>query len=476
MIRPAVEPLEARMLLSTVVGRYVFYNRSAFDGRGARADVRDDAAVAPDKAALLPGQSPAPANYTSYTRGINGIMIDVAGLPAGATLTAADFEFRTGNNGQPTSWKPALPPRSVTQRVVPDAPDITRITLTWRDRAIRNAWLRVTVNANAAAEFAAPDVFYFGNLVGETGDDASGRVARVSDDEIAQTGSNFARDVPITHSYDVDRNGKVASADVRALRRNLDAELYTTGPFSSAGTATIDAPVPGNWQLIFRDEFSENFLNPVWHPAQYWNHDLTVVGNGELQAYDPSGVSLSGGQLHLTAREDDARGVPYTSGLVMTGGEKFIPASPRFSFLYGYVEVRARIPAGAGLWPAVWMMPASYHDDAGELDVVEFLGDAPNHAQFTAHRGRRQDSHGWDGPDLSQDFHTYGIEWQADHVAWFVDGVERARTDRPNVIVDEAMYPILNLAVGGDFAGPPDASTPFPATMEVDYVRVWQSA
>src|SRR6185503_14715138 len=131
------------------------------------------------------------------------------------------------------------------------------------------------------------------------------------------------------------------------------------------------------------------------------------------------------------------------------GGEKFIPASPRFSFLYGYIEVRAKVPTGAGLWPAVWMMPASYHDDAGELDVVEFVGDGPNHPQFTTHRGRRQDSHGWDSPDLSQDFHTYGMEWQADHVAWFVDGVERARTTGANLIVHEAMYPLLNLAVGG---------------------------
>src|SRR4030095_6007419 len=104
-IRMPAEPLEARVLLSSVAARYVFYNHSAFDGRSARADVRDDAAVAPDKTALLPGQSPSPVNYTSSPRGINGVMIDVAGLPPGATLTAADFEFRTGNNGQPASWK-----------------------------------------------------------------------------------------------------------------------------------------------------------------------------------------------------------------------------------------------------------------------------------------------------------------------------------------------------------------------------------
>ena len=87
-----------------------------------------------------------------------------------------------------------------------------------------------------------------------------------------------------------------------------------------------------------------------------------------------------------------------------------------------------------------------------------------------------EDSHGWDSPDLSQDFHTYGMEWQADHVAWFVDGVERARTTGANLIVHEAMYPLLNLAVGGRGIPPPDETTPFPAAMDMDYVRVWQSA
>jgi beta-glucanase (GH16 family) len=160
----------------------------------------------------------------------------------------------------------------------------------------------------------------------------------------------------------------------------------------------------------------------------------------------------------------------------MTGGEKFAPASPRFSFLYGYLEVRARVPAGRGLWPAVWLMPASYDDDNGELDVVEVIGDRPSRAQFALHRRGRDLVRGWEGPDLSRDFHTYGVDWQADHVIWYVDGVERARTTDRSLICPEAMYPILNLAVGGPLAGPPDRSTRFPATFDVDYLRVWQQS
>ena len=248
------------------------------------------------------------------------------------------------------------------------------------------------------------------------------------------------------------------------------------GPFLDAApppyTGVNPPALPGTWRLSFQDEFADGPLAPVWHTAQYWDHAFTVVGQGELQAYDASGVSVGGGMLHLTARRRAAHGVPYTSGLVMTGGERARPESPRFSFLYGYLEVRAKLPAGRGLWPAVWMMPASFNDDSGELDVIELLGD-PSHAQFAAHRNHDDEVHGWDGPDLSRDFHTYAIDWQPDHLSWYIDGVERARTTRTELICPESMYVILNLAVGGA-AGTPAGGTTFPATMDVDYVRVWQ--
>ena len=468
------EPLEARTLLSEVVGHHVFYNRSAFDGRRPRAESIDDAAIDAGKVALLPGQSALPANYTSYTRGINGVMVDIAALPAGASLSDDDFAFNTGNNGQPSSWQPAPAPRGITVRPAPCAPDTARVTLTWRDRSIRNEWLQVTLHANADTGLAAPHVFCFGNLVGDTGD-APGAVAVVSEEEVSAAGANASNDAGIDNPFDFDRNGRVTRGDARAARRNIGARLYTAGPLSTGGSAAMAANLPGDWRLVFRDEFSGPALDPVWHPAQYWDHDLTVVGGGELQAFDPTGLLLSDGTLRLTAREDESYGVPYVSGLVMTGGERALPASPRFSFLYGYLEVRAKIPAGQGLWPAVWMMPASYHDDAGELDVLEVFSGEPDQALFTTHRGRRQDGHAWEGPDLSQEFHTYAVEWRPDSIAWFVDGVERARTNGRHWVVHEAMYPILNLAVGGRDLPQPDGTTDFPATLEVDYVRVWQN-
>ena len=467
---PAVEPLEVRCLASDVTARHVFYNRSAFDGRSPRADVRDDAAVAPDKVALLPGQPITAANYTAYARGINGVIVDIAGLPQGAALTAEDFTFRIGNNGAPAGWRPAPAPREVSVRPVLDSVGTSRVTLRWRDRSVRNTWLQVTVRATANTGLAAPDVFYFGNLVGDAGGGA-----RADEADVDAIRSKLRLPATIDDPADVDHNGRITAADVRLARRNLGAELYAAGPFpGDAAPAEVTAPpIPGQWRLLFHDEFSGPSLDPGWHPAQYWDHDLTVPGDGELQAYDPTGITLAGGMLHLTARRDEQYGVPYVSGLVMSGGEKSVPASPRFSFRFGYMEVRAKVPAGRGLWPAVWLMPASFDDDNGEIDVVEIIEQEPAHARFTLHRRGREEGHGWDGPDLSQDFHTYAVDWQADHVAWYVDGVERARSTDPALICPEAMYPILNLAVGGA-AGPPGNTTRFPASMDVDYIRIWQ--
>jgi beta-glucanase (GH16 family) len=235
-------------------------------------------------------------------------------------------------------------------------------------------------------------------------------------------------------------------------------------------------PVGGDWNLVFRDEFAGPQLDPVWRTVQHWDDDHSFGGSGELQAYDATGVSVDGGLLSLTARRETKYGMPYVSGMVQAGGDDDVPDGPRFSFRYGYLEFRAKLPTGQGIWPAIWMLPASYHDDNGELDVLEVIGSEPDNANFSLHRNGLDNTDDWTGPDFSRKFHTIGVDWQADHVSWYVDGIERARMTDPALICPEAMYPMLNVAVGGDWPGAPDATTAFPASMDVDYVRVWQAA
>jgi beta-glucanase (GH16 family) len=273
--------------------------------------------------------------------------------------------------------------------------------------------------------------------------------------------------------------GKWAAAGVVVVAFIAAGAAHTTKPRSTAvrpvvAPGDVPAPLPGEWKLLWHDEFDGAALGPAWHAAQYWDEDHTVVGGGELQAYDATGVSVRDGMLHLTARAEAKYGVDYVSGLVQTGGRRDDPRRPKFSFTFGCLEVRAKLPAGKGIWPAVWMMPASYNDRNGELDVLEVIGSEPTVANFSLHREGRKKTRTWAGPDFSRDFHTFAVDWEPDRVRWYVDGVERAAMNDKALICPEAMYPILNLAVGGDWPGPPDATTKFPATMVVDYVRVWQ--
>ncbi len=208
---------------SHVVGRLVFYNSSAFDGHDPAANTRDDAAIASDKVALLPGQTATFANYTSYSRGINGIMVDVA-HPAW-TIGAGDFVFKVGNDNNPTAWDDAPPPSSITVR--PDEGDggSDRITLIWPDGAIQKEWLQVTVLATENTGLAEPDVFYFGNAIGEAGNSALGAIVNTTDEIAAR---NFQHGpinlAAIDDPYDYNRDGLVNSTD-RSIARQ-----HQTGP------------------------------------------------------------------------------------------------------------------------------------------------------------------------------------------------------------------------------------------------------
>ena len=241
-------------------------------------------------------------------------------------------------------------------------------------------------------------------------------------------------------------------------------------------TGNAPPPVAGTWTQIWGDEFNGTTLDPVWHTAQYWDHTTTVVGQGELEAYNAKADTVSNGALHLTATKDSSYGGQYLSGLVMTGGENDNPSYPTFNFFHGYMEVSAKIPKGQGLWPAIWLMPASYNDGNGEIDAMENLGNDTTTIYGTVHRFGQQQQHTFHGVDLSQGFHTYGVDWEADHISWYVDGQLYGTTTNLSLIPTEAMYPILNLAVGGAWGGNPDSTTQFPASMDVDYIRVWQKS
>ncbi len=201
-----------------VEGVHVFYNNSAFDNNDTGTSAADDGAVAPDKQALLPGNSATFANYTSFSQGLNGIMVDVANMSG--EITAADFRFRVGNNPDPSSWADAPAPTAVAVRVGAGVDGSDRVTITWADFAIRGTWLEITALADRLG-LADDAVFYVGNAVAEAGNSPNETQVTTTDLLLARNNPrNFLDPAEIDYAYDYNRDQRVNATDVLLARNN----------------------------------------------------------------------------------------------------------------------------------------------------------------------------------------------------------------------------------------------------------------
>lgn len=190
-----------------VVGRHVFYAGSASDE------------IAPDKEALLPGQTASFENYTSYSLGLSGLIVDLLG--AARTPQRDDFVFRTGTDGDPAAWVLAPEPSGFEVLAGQGAGGSDRIAITWdvinwEVAAVQNAWLQTTL-AGAGLGLDMDDVFYFGNAVGETGDSATEAV--VDGDDESRTRANLTASADLENRYDFDRDGRVDAVDLLIVRQ-----------------------------------------------------------------------------------------------------------------------------------------------------------------------------------------------------------------------------------------------------------------
>ncbi|WP_456290132.1 RICIN domain-containing protein [Paenibacillus sp. AK002] len=232
-----------------------------------------------------------------------------------------------------------------------------------------------------------------------------------------------------------------------------------------------------SWNLVWSDEFNGTSLN-----RSNWTPEIGTGsggwGNNELQYYTDraQNVQVTGGNLVITAQKESYGGMNYTSARIKTQDLK--------SFTYGKVEARIKLPSGQGLWPAFWMLGSNISTvgwpKSGEIDIMERVNlnpyvngtvhwDAGGHAEFGRVSGNL---------DFSQ-FHVYSIEWDSKYIRWFVDGQQfnEFYIENGTGNTEEFQRPfflLLNLAVGGNWPGSPNNSTPFPSQMLVDYVRVYQ--
>lgn len=231
-------------------------------------------------------------------------------------------------------------------------------------------------------------------------------------------------------------------------------------------------------RLVLDEEFNGKQLNThVFTSGMPWDAPSNP-DNGNLNLYQASALEVSGGNLKLWAKKKPLLPVFYKNGQHFSYASGMVQTSTSYAFQYGYVEMRAKMPAGKGLWGAFWLLPANPVGKwPPEIDILEHHGDKPNKGFFSLHfqdaNGETQhDIHETDVPDMMSDYHTYGVLWEPERMIWFMDG--RAVAQSNEGIPHEPMYLLLNLAVGGHWSGNPDASTRFPASMDVDYVKVWQ--
>jgi len=261
--------------------------------------------------------------------------------------------------------------------------------------------------------------------------------------------------------------------------------VYGTGGSPQAPPAKPADPTFPATRLVFDDEF--NGASGTGVDTSKWTIDSGTGQNGEQEYYTNGNNAAMDGQGHLvmTARKESVGGRDYTSHRMNTGG--------KFTFQYGHVEARVKVPKGQGFWPAFWMMGADFLTGRpwpynGEVDIMEILGKDTFTGYSTLHAPMYNGGNGYGqsykaagGADLSADFHTYAADWDSKGIRFYLDNTLVFNASKDTVentkgawIYDHPFYVILNLAVGGDWPGAVDATTPFPSQMLVDYVRVYQ--
>lgn len=235
-------------------------------------------------------------------------------------------------------------------------------------------------------------------------------------------------------------------------------------------------------QLVLQDEFDVDGAPN----SNLWSYNIGTGsdgwGNNELQYYTdrPENIVVENGMLKITARQESYMGAGFTSARILTKG--------KFEQKYGRFEARIKMPWGKGIWPAFWMLGSNIDTvswpDCGEIDIMEYLGHQPTNVFGTLH------GPGYSGGEAvskvyslvndryDNDFHVFGVEWDENYINFYVDDVLYNQIKAEDVpgdwVFNDSFFMILNMAVGGNYPGSPNAETTFPQEMLVDYVRVYQ--
>lgn len=261
-----------------------------------------------------------------------------------------------------------------------------------------------------------------------------------------------------------------------------------SGPIDNGpDTDGIDIPSTGyttptsyaNRTLVWQDNFDASSLN-----LSDWTYEIGTGdngwGNNELQYYTNTNTLMQDGHLVIAAKKESRNGSDYTSSRIVTLNKQ--------SFQYGRIDIRAVLPEGQGIWPALWMLGSNFNSvgwpASGEIDIVEMIGGSgrENTVHGTVH-WQNDGQHAQFGGEntlssgtFNDEFHVFSIEWTASRITWFVDDQQFHTIDITPAQLSEfrnSFFFIFNLAVGGNWPGSPNSTTNFPQYLIVDFVRVF---
>ncbi|MEJ2883563.1 glycoside hydrolase family 16 protein [Pedobacter sp. GR22-6] len=328
-------------------------------------------------------------------------------------------------------------------------------------------------------------------LVATVSDDGSGRV------DFVATASNADR---YLFSFGQGANESIRSADGKAYTIYAESGVYTVKVIAYAGdqsmevtkqitvdknevidnTGYVSAESYPGMTLVWRDEFNGTALDD-----KFWNFEegngTDGWGNLELQYYRKENTRVRNGYLTITARKESFGGKEYTSSRLTTEAKK--------DFLYGRIDFRAKLPKGQGIWPAFWALGANIRTTpwpfSGEIDIMEMVGGGAgkdNTVHGTVHY--EDGGHKYIGGsttltsgDFYDKFHVFSVVWTERSIKWYLDDVQFYTFDTTGANKDEfrrSYFLLINLAVGGNWPGAPNAATVFPQKYVIDYVRVFQ--
>ncbi|MBK8747118.1 MAG: family 16 glycosylhydrolase [Saprospiraceae bacterium] len=260
-----------------------------------------------------------------------------------------------------------------------------------------------------------------------------------------------------------------------------------TGGGSSIIIPSAGATSPSEYvgyNLVWADEFTGTAVN-----ENNWSFEIgnnNGWGNNELEYYKKENSTIHENEyLIITAKPEQTGEFQYTSSRLISKGKK--------EFTFGRVDIRAVMPIGQGIWPALWTLGADIGTNSwpacGEIDIMEYLGHEPDRVHGTAHWGTNTSTHKYKGSstlatnagDFNENFHVFSILWEKDKIEWRVDDkkfyeITAAEMEGQPYPFNKPQFFLMNLAVGGNWPGYPDATTVFPQLFIVDYIRVFQKS